>query len=621
METQQILGNRYELRRRVAVGGMATVFLAHDSMLDRDVAVKVLDMAGVTDHTFVERFRREARAAAAINHPHVISIYDWGQTTDPADGTAYLYYLVMEYVPGPNLKEKIQRDGPLPADEALRVASQVASALEAAHARGLIHRDIKSQNVLLDTSGNAKVADFGIAYLEGLTHLTQTNAVSGTAHYISPEQAQGKRVDARTDIYSLGVVLYEMLTGRVPFEGESLIDVALHHVQDQPIPVTRLQPDISAPTEAIVARALAKDPAERFAGAAEMRAALDSARAALTVQPTPTQQSPPPDIVVERVPRSTARTQVSPLPTDRTAKLGTGTPGRRPRLRQEEKRSRWWLWAVPVVLLALVGGVLAMRSLAGNKTASPPGASSSGHHPSARPTARAGAPAATSTSHHGAGQNGVPPSTSTARGSNGAPVAAVPRKTPTSPPPSTVRPTAPPPTKVPIAAATPLPTTPPPPAAVPPAAITRPTAVSTPAPSSSGAASPDGAVLSFYSLVSHHQFASAATLWSSNMKANYPPSTNIYGRFDNTQQMSVRITGVTQSGNTATVGVALVEQATNGTVSGYTGSWYLVRGSSGWLLDSVSLSPTQVSAGAGPPKDGPPGHGKHKGNEGDQGSG
>jgi hypothetical protein len=311
---------------------------------------------------------------------------------------------------------------------------------------------------------------------------------------------------------------------------------------------------------------------------------------------------------------------VSPLPPDRTVKLGTGTPGRRPRMRQEEQRSRWWLLAVPVLLLALVGGALAMRSLAGNKTASPPATSSSVHHPAARPTARASVPTATATARHGSGQNGVPPSTSTARGGGGAPVAAAPRNTPTSPPPAVTRPTAPPPTKVPIAAATPVPTTPPAPAVVPPAAITRPTAVSTPAPSSSGAASPDAAVLNFYNLVSQHQFGSAAALWSSNMKANYPPSTNIYGRFDNTQQMSVRITSVTQSGNTATVGVALAERTTDGAVNGYTGSWYLVRGSSGWLLDNVSLSPARVSAGAGP-KDGPHDHGKHKGNEGDQGSG
>jgi hypothetical protein len=318
------------------------------------------------------------------------------------------------------------------------------------------------------------------------------------------------------------------------------------------------------------------------------------------------------------VPQPAARTQVSPLPPDRTVKLGTGTPGRRPRMRQEEKRSRWWLLAVPLLLLAVVGGALAMHSLAGNKTASPPGASSSGHRPTARPTARAGAPPATSTSQHGAGHNGAPPSTSTARGGGGVPVAAAPRNTPT-PPPTIARTTAPSPTKVPIAAATPVPTTPPAPAVVPPGAITRPTAVSTSAPTSSGASSPDGAVLSFYNLVSQHQFGSAASLWSNNMKANYPPSTNIYGRFDNTQRISVRITSVTQSGNTATVGVALVEQTTSGAVNGYTGSWYLVRSSSGWLLDSVNLSPARVSAGAGPEQHGP-GNGKHKGKKDGKGN-
>jgi serine/threonine-protein kinase len=465
------------------------------------------------------------------------------------------------------------------------------------------------------------VADFGIAYLEGLTHLTQTNAISGTAHYISPEQAQGKRVDARTDIYSLGVVLYEMLTGRVPFDGGSLIDVALHHVQDQPIPVRRLQPGISAQTESLVARALAKDPAQRFASAAEMRGALERARAARTVQTERTEQSLAPGMMVERVPRPADRTQVSQTPPDRTAKLGAGVVGRRPRMRQEEKRSRWWMLAVPVLLLALVGGALAVRSLSGGGTVSPPASTASGGgHPSTKSTPRAGAPA--STSRGGSSHSGAPESTSTSgdsAGGNGAPAVVAPRKTSTSRPATVAPATTPVATKVPIAAATTVPTTPPAPAVVPPGAITRPTQPSNAAPSSSGAGSPDAAVLNFYNLVSQHQFASAANLWSSNMKANYPPSTNIYGRFDNTQQISVRITSVTQSGNTATVGVALAERTAGG-VSGYAGSWNLVRGSGGWLLDSVSLSPIRVSTGAGPVED-TSGHGDHKGNKADQGNG
>lgn len=592
METQQILGDRYELRRRIGVGGMATVFLAHDRRLERDVAIKVLDMAGVRDQTFVERFRREARAAAAINHPNVVAIYDWGETTDPVDETASTYFLVMEYVPGPNLKEKIQAEGPLSEDESLRIAIQIAAALEAAHARGLIHRDIKSHNVLIDPAGNAKVADFGIAYLEGLTHLTQTNAVSGSAHYISPEQAQGKRVDARTDIYSLGIVLYEMLTGRVPFEGDSLIDVALHHVQDEPIPVSRLRPMISADTQAAVATALAKNPNDRFARVADFRAALERARVAVSAPAPLTERYSAPEVVVERVPRTAPRPQSTAerASASNTVKLGAGVPGRRPRVRQEEHRSRWWILAIPVLLLALAGGALAMHALPfGGTTAAPPRATSGPKGHSARaanpvPTATHGARAATTS---GATQPTVPP---------------------TRPPAST-------PTASSRAA---VPTTPPAPAVVPPAAITHPTSVANSA--STGASSPDGAVLSFYDLVTRHRYDAAAALWSSSMKAKYPPSSNIYGRFDQTQGISVRITNVSQGNGVATVGVALAERRTDGTVNGYVGSWHLVQASSGWLLDSVDLTPAQVS-NEGQIGQTPHGPDKHQGHGGNQGNG
>jgi serine/threonine-protein kinase len=589
METQQVLGDRYELLRRIGVGGMAAVFLAHDMRLDRDVAVKVLDMAGVSDPTFVERFRREARAAAAINHPNVVAVYDWGELPSTGARGHGVYYLVMEYVPGPNLKEKIQREGRLPEVDALRIAAQVASALVAAHATGLIHRDIKSQNVLIDSSGNAKVADFGIAYLEGLTHLTQTNAVSGSAHYMSPEQAQGKRVDARTDIYSLGIVLHEMLTGRVPFEGESLIDVALHHVQDQPMPVGKLEPGVSPATEAIVARALAKEPAQRFASASDMRVALEAARAEREAQTARTEYRPGPGMAVEQVPRSVQRTQVSSAPTGsgNTVKLGAGVSGRRPRVRDQESPSRWWVLAVPVLLLALAGGALAMRSLAHGRTTSPPPSTPTrGQRTAARSSARAGAPAATAT-----------------------------RSLPTSTPAAVSQPTAPPPTKVPAAAPThPAPT------AVQSGAGTKPAPQNQPAPKVVGAGNPQDAVQKFYDLVTQHHYAAAASLWSSNMKANYPPSTNVYGRFDNTEQMNVRITNVSQQGNTATVSIVLAERKTDGSVSGYAGTWNLVRSPSGWLLDSVNLAPTQVSGGAAVEQQGH-GKGKHKGNGGDQGNG
>jgi serine/threonine protein kinase len=593
METQQILGDRYELLRRIGVGGMAAVFLAHDRRLDRDVAVKVLDMAGVTDHTFVERFRREARAAAAINHPNVVSIYDWGEVPSTQTRGHSVYFLVMEYVPGPNLKEKIQREGSLSEDESLRIAIQIAAALEAAHARGLIHRDIKSQNVLIDPSGNAKVADFGIAYLEGLTHLTQTNAVSGSAHYISPEQAQGKRVDARTDVYSLGVVLYEMLTGRVPFDGDSLIDVALHHVQDDPIPVTQLRPNISTATETAVATALAKNPGDRFPNAADLRVALERARATSAAQSAVTERRPPPGLVVEQVPRSAPRIQptTGPVKEGNTVKLGAGVPGRRPRVHQQEHQPRWWLWALPILLLALVGGALAMRSLVHDGTTAAPASTPVGGHRSA----------ARSTAHTGASRrNAVPAATATQIVATSTAVS---------------QPTVPPPTSAPATAPThgALPAIPrnPGPGSTP---------SGQPAPPEVRAGNPQDAVKKFYDLVTHHRYAEAATLWSSAMKAAYPPSTNIYGRFDNTQQIDVHIGNVSRQGDTATADVTLAERNTDGTVTGYVGSWNLVRGSSGWLLDSVSLSPAQVSSADGTQQKAF-GKGKHAGNAGNQGNG
>jgi serine/threonine protein kinase len=577
METQQILGNRYELLRRIGVGGMAAVFLAHDSRLDRDVAVKVLDMAGVTDHTFVERFRREARAAAAINHPNVVSVYDWGETGDPVNLATSVYYLVMEYVPGPNLKEKIQREGPLPEHEALRIGAQIAAALEAAHARGLIHRDIKSQNVLIDPAGNAKVADFGIAYLEGLTHLTQTNAVSGSAHYISPEQAQGKRVDARTDIYSLGIVLYEMLTGRVPFDGESLIDVALHHVQDEPIPLSRLRPHISTATETAVATALAKDPADRFARVSDFRATLVQARETRAAQTAATERRPTPGVVVERVPRAASRAQVTPDIAGRsnTVKLGAGVPGRRPRVRQEEQRPRWWILAVPVLLLVLVGGALAVHALSsGGRAASPIRTPSRSSGNSVRPTAHS-----------------VRTAASTPPGTRGTVM------------PTVSRPTAPPPTRPPASTPTTLPSTVVPttaPALVPPGRV----AASPPTAHAKvvHAHKPDEAVQKFYDFVNHQRYDEAASLWSGTMKAQYPPSVYIDGRFAGTQEIHVHITNVSQGDGTATVTVTLDERKTDGTEAGYVGSWHLIQSQSGWLLDSVDLTPTQVSNG---------GHGKN----------
>jgi serine/threonine-protein kinase len=247
---------------------MAQVYLAHDQLLDRPVALKVLFPEYAADRSFVERFRREARAAANLNHPNIVSVYDWGE-----EGRTY--YIVMEYLEGETLREVVLRRGRLPAPEAAEIGAEIASALAFAHSHGVVHRDVKPGNVIISSTGNVKVADFGIARAgDPQEQLTQTGAVMGTATYFSPEQAQGKDLDNRSDLYSLGVVLYEMVAGQPPFTGENPVAIAYQHVREVPPPLNGQRARVPAGYEAMVMRAMAKDPADRYATAAELRADL-----------------------------------------------------------------------------------------------------------------------------------------------------------------------------------------------------------------------------------------------------------------------------------------------------------------------------------------------------------
>ncbi|HEX2048651.1 MAG TPA: Stk1 family PASTA domain-containing Ser/Thr kinase [Acidimicrobiales bacterium] len=263
----QVFTGRYQIVRHLARGGMAEVYLARDLLLDRPVALKVLFPEFALDRSFVERFRREARSAANLNHPNIVSIYDWGEE----DGT---YFIVMEYVDGMTLRDVIRRQGPLMANRAAEIGADIAAALHFAHVHGVIHRDVKPGNVLITTT-QVKVTDFGIARAgDPAESLTQAGAVMGTATYFSPEQAQGHVVDPRTDVYSLGVVLYEMVAARPPFTGDNPVSIAYQHVREDPVPPSHHNPDVPAAFDSIVAKAMAKNRANRYSSAEELRADL-----------------------------------------------------------------------------------------------------------------------------------------------------------------------------------------------------------------------------------------------------------------------------------------------------------------------------------------------------------
>ncbi len=340
---QVVLNGRYELHRRVGRGGMAEVYLARDRLLDRLVAIKILFPEFATDPSFVARFRREAQAAANLNHPNIVGVYDWGKER----GT---YYIVMEFVDGRSVSDIIRNDGPIEPKRAAGIAAEVAAALGFAHRKGVVHRDVKPGNVLITSTGEIKVADFGIARAmtsKGEEDLTQTGSVMGTATYFSPEQAQGKTVDARTDLYSLGVVLYEMVSGKPPFNGDSPVAIAYKHVQE-PVPsLAERVPGIPRDYEAITRKALSKDPDDRYADGTAMRADLLRFRDGLPLATTSPGPARPPAAAPApaAVPAPAPVPSPAPAPAAAPATVSSG-------------RKTGWFFVIILLLMVVLGGLL-----------------------------------------------------------------------------------------------------------------------------------------------------------------------------------------------------------------------------------------------------------------------
>jgi eukaryotic-like serine/threonine-protein kinase len=325
--------SRYRIVRRIGSGGMADVYSAEDTHLGRQVALKVLHRRFAQDQEFVERFRREASAAAGLQHPNVVNVFDRGRH----DGT---YYIAMEHLTGRTLKEVVSEEAPLAQERVVDLGLQILQAAGFAHRHGVIHRDFKPHNVIVDEHGHAKVTDFGIARA-GASEMTETGSIMGTAQYLSPEQAQGHAVTATSDLYSIGVMLYEMLAGRLPFEGDSAVSIALKHLSEQPAPISQLRPDVHPALESVVMAALAKDPARRWQSAEDFAEGLGAAAAQLGEAPAP---------------GDTSAFVPIPAPVSVAVDGDTAPPALAPVSEPAPRRRRRWPWfAIGLLTLALVG--------------------------------------------------------------------------------------------------------------------------------------------------------------------------------------------------------------------------------------------------------------------------
>jgi serine/threonine-protein kinase len=344
-----VFDGRYRIIRKLGAGGMADVYLAEDQELGRRVAIKILNDRHAADDSFIERFRREAKNAAGLSHPNIVSIYDRGE----AEGT---YYIAMEFLDGRSLKELIVGRGPAPIKTAIDYARQILAAVGFAHRHGIVHRDIKPHNVLVGSEGRLKVTDFGIAR-SGASQMTEVGSIIGTAQYLSPEQARGAPVDQTSDLYSVGVVLYEMLTGQVPFTGDTPLEIAMKHLSEVPKPPSELRPEVPHDLDSVVLRALAKDPSERYQGADEMDADLARVLEGLPVDPET--ETAATAVLSGSGVLATAPTSVLTKPTvaaPRTVPPGAGPPAGYYGYEGPPRRRRpIWPWVLSILLLLAAG--------------------------------------------------------------------------------------------------------------------------------------------------------------------------------------------------------------------------------------------------------------------------
>ncbi len=354
-----LFDGRYRIERKLGAGGMADVYLAEDQELGRRVAIKILNSRHGNDDQFIERFRREAKNAAALNHPNIVSIYDRGEAEDT-------YYIAMEFLDGRTLKELVVGRGAAPVNVAIEYARQILSALRFAHRHGIVHRDIKPHNVLVDGEGRVKVTDFGIARA-GTSQMTETGSIVGTAQYLSPEQARGGEVDPRSDLYSLGIVLYELLTGRTPFDGETPVEIAMKHLSATPQPPSKLRPDIPPELDMVVLRALAKNPDDRYQSADEMEADLErvarGASVAATTVDTATQVLRRPTAAATAATLATAATMIAPPPAAAADAPPPALAGD-DEYEDEHNRPLWpWLVAIGFVIVAAIAAFFVWQEL------------------------------------------------------------------------------------------------------------------------------------------------------------------------------------------------------------------------------------------------------------------